>query len=578
MRRMNALRSPLLLLSVLALKGSAQVAFDDYVGYPLGARAEVVAVGDVDDDGALEVIVATSDSNDPGLAYSILVLQVDNAGGLSSPAVYPYAAPGFFEAKAIHTGDLNADGLVDVAIAIADSVGVFYQNAGHTLDPVQKTFSGEYVDGLALGDLNNDGIADLAASHSDDNYVRVFHGSALGFTTAIYPHPNAGNNHISIADMNADGLNDVLLKPAFFTHTLQAFYQDGLGALGLATAVSSSFGQSMNGMAIGDLNGDGLNDVAITTGGNIPNTFLRSLYQDQVTHDLFTSVSIAVSDQPEQVVIADLDCDGINEVIVLHGASTMRCHVQDSMGQLVNSFFKTVPYDPSRQQTSIAVADLDQDGREDLVVTGNAGGVAVLRNRSLSDPLDSLHLFIDVDTTYTDTVQDGWSFEIVVEDTVPPWLLHTEQVYGVDALIREDSVSWDSTLVRFATMCGQLVIDTLFLHHDELFVDTILTDTTLLYSWTDTLTLVVGDVLSDHAGFELGPNPTTGPVRILGPSVGRLNALGFEVITPAGTCVGSGVLSSPPWRIDLSDLPVGAYVIRLFAPDAVSFVRVLVAR
>ena len=89
---------------------------------------------------------------------------------------------------------------------------------------------------------------------------------------------------------------------------------------------------------------------------------------------------------------------------------------------------------------------------------------------------------------------------------------------------------------------------------------------------------MVGDVLSDHAGFELGPNPTTGPVRILGPSVGRLNALGFEVITPAGTCLGSGVLSSPPWRIDLSDLPVGAYVIRLFAPDAVSFVRVLVAR
>ena len=81
--------------------------------YPAGSRPVAIATGDVDDDGLLDLVVANN-----GTTGTWSVLRGQGAGGLAdgtfgAPATYPAAS----KASAVVVRDFNEDGMLDVAVA-----------------------------------------------------------------------------------------------------------------------------------------------------------------------------------------------------------------------------------------------------------------------------------------------------------------------------------------------------------------------------------------------------------------------------------------------------------------------------
>lgn len=116
-------------------------------------------------------------------------------------------------------GDINGDGLADVAVArFADStVSVFLGQADGSLapQPVSQALAGSHPNGVALGHLG--GAAALVTADRDSDQVEVLRwaGHGLSLTAAIRVPDAAGNTgtygpvDAVIADVNADGYGDV---------------------------------------------------------------------------------------------------------------------------------------------------------------------------------------------------------------------------------------------------------------------------------------------------------------------------------------------------------------------------------
>jgi hypothetical protein len=121
------------------------------------------------------------------------------------------------------------------------------------------------------------------------------------------------------------------------------------------------------GVAIGDVNGDGRNDVVLAGGGNTP-TFIYVYYQ-AANGTLGPAVPVSSYDIPAAVRIADIDGDGRKDVVVSHNAwSAVGVYLQQADGSLAPE----VLYDASsgNNPQSMAVGDVNRDGRPDIIIEG----------------------------------------------------------------------------------------------------------------------------------------------------------------------------------------------------------------
>jgi hypothetical protein len=139
--------------------------------------------------------------------------------------------------------------------------------------------------------------------------------------------------------------------------------------------VTLTSGGSPSAARIGDLDGDGRNDVAVTTlqGG------LQLFYGAGGT--AFQQVSLDglwPGVQAVNLAIGDLDNDGRNDIAVALSTSGGAVSVVRNLGN--RTFAAPVTYSTCNGTNSVAIGDLDNDGDNDLAVTGQCSQAAVLLN------------------------------------------------------------------------------------------------------------------------------------------------------------------------------------------------------
>ncbi len=181
-----------------------------------------VAAADLNGDGKLDVVAATSDSNGNNGAVYVFYQSATSPGTFLAPMTFPAGA----QPQAVRIADVNADGLPDIVVANfgpgADRTGsagvsVLLQDAvnpGHFLAPVTYATQGGAID-VAVGDLNGDGKPDLVVANrgpaptgsvsvllQDPAHPGVFLSatSYQGFGLPLA---------VGIADLNGDGHPDI---------------------------------------------------------------------------------------------------------------------------------------------------------------------------------------------------------------------------------------------------------------------------------------------------------------------------------------------------------------------------------
>jgi hypothetical protein len=355
------------------LAASSESPFDDAttLALPTGYTGRSVAIGDVTGDGRADVVVGVSAPS----GTAVVVFAQTAARTLAAPVVYAVLDFGAGPDR-VAIGDLNGDGLLDVAVTRFRDVGVLYQNRAGALDALQTLTlqpASQGADVLAVADFNHDGRADLLARAGND--VDVWFQSADGKLSAQpYRIGCGGSGDIAVADFDNDGRLDVVIGGQ----------NDTVGCLlrqvdsGFTSDDSYSLGRNAWAIAGGDVNHDGRADLVVAGGGNRPASYIG--VATQPPNSVPTTFAWMTSyDLPGAVVIADIDEDALNDVIVLHVAwNAIGWYRQIADGSLAAEQLIKFPRMNSGTER-IAVGDVNGDGHPDII--GADASLTVLYHR-----------------------------------------------------------------------------------------------------------------------------------------------------------------------------------------------------
>jgi hypothetical protein len=329
-------------------------------GVPGGAA---LAVGDVNRDGAFDLIAAN------GTANSVVVLLGDGHGQFGGALdTLTDLYPNFLVA-----GDFNRDGKLDLAVGNTGVGGaaVALGNGDGTFSAAARTNSLTFtIDAIGAADFNGDGKPDLAAANHTTS-CSIFLGNGDG---SFQPHSDldtqASPSAMTIGDLNNDGKMDIALGLGLgYTGFLGILIGNGNGSFQPIT-FPYSFPNGSFSLTARDFNHDGNLDIALT------NDSTESLYiflgNGDGTFRLPTTYRLGVS--PGQIAVGDFNGDGSLDIAVPGiGFIVQKNVISILMGNGNGTFQPPVEYQAALAPTQVALGDFDRDGKTDLAVVGNAG-------------------------------------------------------------------------------------------------------------------------------------------------------------------------------------------------------------
>lgn len=319
---------------------------------PVGVSVSDALLVDLNRDGVLDLAVVSAADN------QLEVLVGQGNGLFSSWATMPVSG----SPSRIVSADLDGDSSEDLLILRpADelvSVLLNNGNAGFTARPPVVACPNA-ID-LGVGELTGDGELDIAVIHTDRPDVLVntgFGGGYFGspFFADLGP-ADASPTCLEIAEVNGDPREDLLVAER---QRGQLMVFEVLDGTGLQAPEAFSVGSFPVDIAVGDLNSDARPDIAVANFGGLDVSLLTRAV------NTFAADSLSLAEPPRGLDVADLDGDGINDLAV---SLFDRGSVGVFRGRVDGAFREELRLDATALPFRPLSGDVDMDGRTDLVV------------------------------------------------------------------------------------------------------------------------------------------------------------------------------------------------------------------
>jgi len=241
---------------VSILPGLGDGTFGPQRRFAAGARPSSISVGDFDEDGQQDLVVANYASND----VSVLLGHGDGTFGAEARFAAGQAP------LSVAVGDFNRDGQSDLAVAnnLSNDVSIMPGSGDGTFTTQVRYGAGEGPFAMTLGDFNGDGQQDVAVADAGSGEVSVLLGQGDGsLERPISCGAGLGPSSIAPGRFNRDGRLDLAVSNAGGV----AFALLGRGDGGFMTASRYKVGMSPSSLAIGDFNGDRRDDLVVANSG-----------------------------------------------------------------------------------------------------------------------------------------------------------------------------------------------------------------------------------------------------------------------------------------------------------------------
>ncbi|MEM6395019.1 MAG: T9SS type A sorting domain-containing protein [Bacteroidota bacterium] len=341
-----------------------------------GVRSSSIAFADVDGVGDEDVLITGRNNS---FTFISKLYTNDGMGSFNEVMGTPFEG---VWAGSIAFADVDGDGDEDVLITGVNSsntrISKLYTNDGMgSFSEVMGTPFDGVVDGsIAFADVDGDGDEDVLITGRNTSNARIsklYTNDGMGSYSEVMGTPFDGVDFgsIAFADVDSDGDEDVLITGLIGPASISKLYtNDGMGSFNEMTSTSFE-NVFISSVAFADVDGDGDEDVLMTgeKSCGLPDT---KLY----INDSMGSFS-EMADTPfdnvldGSIAFADVDGDGDEDVLItglsISFSSVTKLYTNDGMGSF--SEMMDTPFD-GVFSSSIVFADVDGDGDEDVLITG----------------------------------------------------------------------------------------------------------------------------------------------------------------------------------------------------------------
>jgi len=252
---------------------------------------------------------------------------------------------------------------------------------------------------VVLADLDGDGNPDLLVANAYDHTISIYRNTSTNGLLApasfapriTFQRAEASDSPLNVltADIDGDGKLDLVVPD--YAASVVSIYRNlstpgNISTNSFAAPVNFPVGPSPRGVAVMDLDGDGRPEIVTANTGNATVSILRNLASPGAltTNSFAPEFELPVGDSPQAVAVADLDGDGLPDLMVANANSafvSIYQNIGSPTGISSNSFAPRLDLPAMTGCIAITAGDLDSDGQSELLFGSySSQTIAVCRN------------------------------------------------------------------------------------------------------------------------------------------------------------------------------------------------------
>lgn len=360
-----------------------------------------VEIGDLNGDGNQDLITS-------GSTRGLLMALGNGDGTFSTGMTLGFGSVAVSDSGDFIISDFNNDGKLDISsgaqIALGNGDGTFQDS--RNLSPSRY---GEGVSDVTQGDFNGDSQKDLAVTLKSSGFsnIAILLGNGDGtFAPPTYSEVYYIPSAIATGDFNKDGKQDLAV-----THENYLSILLGNGNGTFASPIDYRVEADTSEVSVSDFNGDNIEDLAVTSYAYATGSISILLGNGNGTFR--NGVTQTGLDRPGNVGVADLDNDGKQDLVYTVYGVGLSNNIRVQLGRGDGTFASatTVLSDSNGGETEIGIGDFNKDGKLDLAVPSNTspGHVYIFSNTTGHGYVESIedndsNNILNVGATQTYTV------------------------------------------------------------------------------------------------------------------------------------------------------------------------------